>query len=86
MGIKLNRGDNSTWEANENILVERMNPLNDCSEFDDSFMSLLRPAMRKSRRQRKNIPDEVPIPPPSSSSDEDLFLRTHQKPKKKRRK
>ena len=48
--------------------LKMMYPLNNCPEFYDSFMSLLRAAVRKSRRQRKNIPDEVSIPPLSSSS------------------
>ena len=36
-------------------------------------MRLIRPAVRKSRKERKNIPDDVPTPPPTSSSDDDLF-------------
>ena len=43
----------------------------------------LRPAQRKSRRERMNLPEDAPTPPPSSSSDEDIFAE-RRPPKKKR--
>ena len=57
---------------------QMMDPMNDLPEFDASFEKLLRPAVRKSRRERKNIPDDIPTPPPSSSTEDDIF-----EPKKK---
>ena len=47
-------------------------------DYDSSFERLLRPAIRISMKQRKNIPDDVPSPTPYSSTDEDIFT-----PKKK---
>ena len=72
VGIKMRR-TNGLWEANERLMDELMDPVKDLPEFDESFLRLIRPAVRKSRRERKNIPDDVPTPPPTSSSDDDLF-------------
>ena len=69
------------WRA-EAELDEVMNPLHDVPEFDASFMRLIRPATRKSRRERLNLPEEVPTPP-SSSSDEDIFAARKQKKRRK---
>ena len=73
IGLKIRRTENGCWESNETLMDELMNPLHDLPEFDASFLSLIRPAVRKSRRQKKNVPDDVPTPPPSSSSDEEFF-------------
>ena len=85
VGIKLTRNELGLWETE---MDDRMDPLRDLPEFDESFRKMIRPAVRKSRRQRKNIPDDVPTPPPSSSSDEDIFKEKIKKKKKivKRRK
>ena len=76
----------SKVEGGDKVLV--FDSSKDLPEFDESFRKLIRPAVRKSRRQRKNIPDDVPTPPPSSSSDEDIFKEKIKKKKKivKRRK
>ena len=50
-----------------------MCPLKDLPEFDESFRWLVCLATRKSRRERKKIPDDEPTPTPSSSSDKDFF-------------
>ena len=75
------------WQE-ETDMDDRIDPLRDLPEFDESFRKLIRPVVRKSRRQRKNIPDDVPTPPPSSSSDEDIFKEKIKKKNKivKRRK
>ena len=77
IGVRLTRDENGSWQA---ASEEEMCPLKDVPEFDESFRRLIRPATRKSRRERKNIPDDEPTPPPTSSSDKDFFAV-----KKKRR-
>ena len=78
VGVRLTRSKDGCWEAARD---EEMCPLKDLPEFDESFRRSIRPATRKSRRERKNIPDDEPTPPPSSSSEEDFF-----EVKKKKRK
>ena len=51
-----------------------LDPRNGLPEFDASFEKLFHPAVRKSRRQRKNIPDTIPTHPPSSSTEDEIFL------------
>ena len=51
-----------------------LDPRNGLPEFDASFEKLFHPAVRKSRRQRKNITDTIPTPPPSSSTEDKIFL------------
>ena len=80
MAIKLTRNERGLWETE---MDEHMDPLKDLPEFDESFRRLIRPAVRKSRRERKNLPDDVPTPPPTSSSDEDIFKEKIVKKKKK---
>ena len=70
IGVKLTRSKTGSWQALQN---QEMDPLKVLPEFDESFRRLIRPATRKSRRERKNIPDDELTPPPSSSSDEDFF-------------
>ena len=78
IGVRLTRSKDGSWQAARDA---EMCPLKDLPEFDESFRRLIRPATRKSRRERKNIPDDEPTPPPTSSSDEDIF-----EVKKKKRK
>ena len=74
VGVKLSRKEGG-WRAED--MDELMNPLHDIPEFDASFLRLIRPAQRKSRRQRMNLPEDIP-----SSSDEDIFA--HRRPSKKK--
>ena len=87
VALRLKRNRKGLWEANESVLDRLMDPLQDIPEFNASFLNSIRPCVRKSRRQRKNIPDDVPSPPPSSS-DDDIFEPVKRMTKKtlKRRK
>ena len=69
IGLRLTRSKDGSWQASRD---EEMCPLKDLPEFDESFRRLIRLAIRKSRRERKKIPDDEPTPPPSSLSDEDF--------------
>jgi len=77
-GLWQGERETGSWQA---LRDQEMDPLKGLPEFDESFRMLIRPATRKSRRERKNIPDDELTPPPSSSSDEDFF-----EVKKKKRK
>ena len=80
MGVKLSCKEGG-WRAED--MDEIMNPLHDVPELDATFMRLIRPDQRKSRRERMNLPEDAPTPPPSSSSDEDIFA--DRRPSKKKR-
>ena len=71
--MRLKKTSEGLWAADESVMDRMMDPRNDMPEFDASFLKLIRPATRKSRRERTNIPDDVPTPPPTSSSEDDCF-------------
>ena len=73
VALRLKKTSEGLWEADESVMDRMMDPRNDMPEFDASFLKLIHPATRKSRRERKNIPDDVPTPPPTSSSEDDCF-------------
>ena len=68
------------WRADN--MDKIMNPLHDIPEFDASFLRLIRPAQRKSRRERLNLTEDISTLPPSSS-DENIFA--DRRPRKKKR-
>jgi hypothetical protein len=71
VAMRLRRNMLGMWEANKSgEMDDIMDPMNDVPEFDDSFRKLIRPCVRKSRRQRMNIPEDAPTPPPTSSDDD----------------